>query len=338
MRRALGAAVIAVCLLSTAMPAEAAPGDPKSLVSAQRRANAAAARLASAQSAMARLEREITKLQSKTEANRRRLSGLESQVRDVAVRQYVQGGTRVEWLSSGDLSEMARSQAMVRFVTLGSSDAIDEYRAARQDLTADTAVLGKSLAERKAAIGKLRQERAAAMREVNRLAAIQRALEAKRQAAARARGRGGRTTARASRTSGAIVVLGAGGGWVCPVQGPRSFSNDWGMPRSGGRRHQGNDILAPRGTPVVASVSGVVRHHNSARGGLSYYLSGSDGNTYFGTHLSGYAASGRVAAGTVVGYVGTSGNASGGPPHLHFEIHPGGGAPVNPYPTVRAHC
>ena len=89
---------------------------------------------------------------------------------------------------------------------------------------------------------------------------------------------------------------------------------------------------------MVANVAGTVSHHNSRLGGLSYYLKGDDGNTYFGTHLASYAASGRVAAGTVVGTVGNSGNASGGPPHLHFEIHPGGGGPTNPYPTLRQYC
>jgi murein DD-endopeptidase MepM/ murein hydrolase activator NlpD len=97
--------------------------------------------------------------------------------------------------------------------------------------------------------------------------------------------------------------------------------------------------MAPRGTPVVANVSGSVSAHNSSRGGISYYLRGSDGNTYFGTHLDSLSgASGQVAAGTVIGRVGNSGNASGGPPHLHFEIHPGGGGPVNPYPTVARYC
>ena len=126
--------------------------------------------------------------------------------------------------------------------------------------------------------------------------------------------------------------------WQCPVAGPHSFSNDWGAPRSGGRRHQGNDILSPRGTPVVASVSGSVRRRSGGLGGLAYYLAGDDGNTYYGAHLASFGAQGRVAKGTVVGYVGTTGNASGGPPHLHFEVHPGGGRAVNPYPTLVRYC
>ena len=70
---------------------------------------------------------------------------------------------------------------------------------------------------------------------------------------------------------------------------------------------------------------------------VSYYLNGDDGNTYFGTHLSGYAASGRVSAGTVVGYVGDSGNARGGAPHLHIGIYPHGGPPVDPGALAPTH-
>ncbi|HEX2117824.1 MAG TPA: M23 family metallopeptidase, partial [Acidimicrobiales bacterium] len=130
----------------------------------------------------------------------------------------------------------------------------------------------------------------------------------------------------------------ASGDWICPVQVPRAFSNDYGAPRGGGSSHMGNDILAPRGTPVVANVSGVVTQRNGAVSGLAYFLAGDDGNRYFGAHLDSFGASGRVEAGTVVGRVGTTGDAAGTPPHLHFEIHPGGSGYTNPYPTLTKYC
>jgi hypothetical protein len=128
-----------------------------------------------------------------------------------------------------------------------------------------------------------------------------------------------------------------GGLAVCPVAGTSSFVDSWGAARSGGRAHKGVDMMAARGTPVVAPVAGVVTHRGNSLGGLSFYLTGVDGNRYYGTHMSGYGASGSVEAGTVIGYVGDTGNAKG-MPHLHFEVHPGGGNPADPYPYVARVC
>lgn len=131
------------------------------------------------------------------------------------------------------------------------------------------------------------------------------------------------------------------GNFVCPVDGPNSFTDSWGDRRSGGRRHEGVDLFAARGTPVAAVVDGTLTVDSSSLGGKSLYLRGGDGHEYFYAHLDRYAniSSGqRVAVGSHVAYVGNSGNARGGAYHLHFEIHPGGGRAINPYPTVRAAC
>ena len=131
-----------------------------------------------------------------------------------------------------------------------------------------------------------------------------------------------------------------GTGWVCPVQGPtRRYVDDFGYLRSGNRSHEGNDIFADRGTPVVASVGGVVKRVQGPTAGLAYYLHGDDGHVYYGAHLHTYAgAPGRVGAGAPIGTVGTSGTAQGTRPHLHFEVHPHGGPPVSPFATLKKWC
>jgi murein DD-endopeptidase MepM/ murein hydrolase activator NlpD len=132
-----------------------------------------------------------------------------------------------------------------------------------------------------------------------------------------------------------------GGGWACPVQGGGlNFADTWGAARSGGRSHEGTDMMAERGTPTVAPVGGTVEHRENSLGGMTWYVYGDDGNTYYGAHLNGYENTGvgRVGQGTVIGYVGTSGNAPDDAPHLHFEYQPGGGESVNPYSRLVEAC
>ncbi|MEQ1873300.1 MAG: peptidoglycan DD-metalloendopeptidase family protein [Ilumatobacteraceae bacterium] len=138
---------------------------------------------------------------------------------------------------------------------------------------------------------------------------------------------------------------GAGGsdyggiGWVCPTgAAPVGFGDTWGAPRSGGRQHQGVDMIGERGTPLLAIVDGVAVARENVLGGLTIHFIGSDQNTYYYAHLDSYGTVGPVHAGEIIGYMGDTGNAKSSTPHLHFEIRPGGGVPVNPYPTVRAHC
>jgi murein DD-endopeptidase MepM/ murein hydrolase activator NlpD len=128
-------------------------------------------------------------------------------------------------------------------------------------------------------------------------------------------------------------------GYVCPVPGKRHFTDDWGDARAG-HRHQGNDILAPYGAPMVAVISGVIKTDYSSGGGISIYLRGSDGNEYYYAHNSRnvVATGDHVKTGEIIAYVGTTGNARGGSPHVHFERHPGGGSAVDPYPFLIRVC
>lgn len=131
-------------------------------------------------------------------------------------------------------------------------------------------------------------------------------------------------------------------GLVCPIDGPKTFTNDWGAPRSGGRTHKGNDLFSPYGTPLGAVDAGVITKagDDGGLGGLRVWLQTTSGHGFYYAHLSrvGAVEGQTVAQGDVVGAVGNSGNARTTPPHLHFQVHPGGGEPVNPYGTLTQIC
>lgn len=130
--------------------------------------------------------------------------------------------------------------------------------------------------------------------------------------------------------------------YVFPVFGAgATFTSDYGAPRAGTGWHQGNDIFAPIGVPVLAVADGVLSKVGvNTLGGNRLWLTDDLGNAYYYAHLSGYAsnvADGlRVRAGEIIGFVGNTGQAITTPPHLHFEIHPGDGASVDPYPFLTA--
>ena len=124
-----------------------------------------------------------------------------------------------------------------------------------------------------------------------------------------------------------------------PVQGRCGFSDSWQAPRPGGRQHEGVDIIGARGLAIYAVADGVVTKvlTGGALSGNSIRLTIADGTYFFYAHLDGFVAgltAGQtVRAGQIIGYLGSTGTTS---PHLHFEVHPKGGAAVNPYPIVKA--
>ncbi|MCB0873899.1 MAG: peptidoglycan DD-metalloendopeptidase family protein [Thermoleophilia bacterium] len=127
-----------------------------------------------------------------------------------------------------------------------------------------------------------------------------------------------------------------------PVLGDYTYSSDFGAPRHQGS-HEGNDIMADRGTPVVAVADGTIKRMTRTEtglGGIWIWLLDTSGNEYYYAHLTNIAAGlsegTRVRTGEVIGTVGNTGDARYGAPHLHFEIHPGGGSATNPYNELRA--
>ena len=124
-----------------------------------------------------------------------------------------------------------------------------------------------------------------------------------------------------------------------PVASPGArFTDSWGAPRSGGRRHEGIDIFAPRGTPVLSTTDGVVTRLGTNRlGGQIVGVLGPALEWHYYAHLDRFAdirEGSIVRAGEVLGYVGNTGNAKGTPPHLHYGVYRGGA--LNPYPRLLA--
>jgi murein DD-endopeptidase MepM/ murein hydrolase activator NlpD len=125
-----------------------------------------------------------------------------------------------------------------------------------------------------------------------------------------------------------------------PVAGvkPSRLVDTWGGARSEGRRHEGIDIFARRGTPVLAATEGIVMRVGTNRlGGQVVWVLGPGGQRHYYAHLDSYGdvhAGMRIDAGKIVGYIGNTGNAATTPSHLHYGIYTAGGA-VNPYPFLR---
>jgi murein DD-endopeptidase MepM/ murein hydrolase activator NlpD len=268
--------------------------------------------LARQQQAMEDQQDLFSKLQDEAEAEVRRLREIEEQrLTDEAVREAL-------------AEQQAASLALLEEVELRTAEA-----AAR-------AQPNPGIAAAQAAA----EAAAAAAADPNADPAV--AADAGPGLAPRSSGASGGTSGGRTGTGGAgSVPIGVVNGEVyidailCPMNGS-AYGDSWGAPRSGGRSHEGVDMLAPMGTPIYAVVSGSVNFRQNRLGGNAASLVGDNGNRYYYAHFASYeGVSRRVNQGDVIGYNGDTGNATG-TPHLHFEIHPGGGLAVNPTPSVRA--
>jgi murein DD-endopeptidase MepM/ murein hydrolase activator NlpD len=316
----------------------------------------------------AALEREIGELESSIEFAEREIVDTEARLEELAVELYMgtTGGSSLSVLFTATDQQYPAGMEYLHNVNGVDASVVDRLREMRDRLDQQTTRLGEAreeqvalAAELEEMAGDLQGDLVEAQQVYDDLVekqrqeeeARRRAEEARLAAAAAAAAEAAATPASGSsssdddsppRAQAPDPPLPPPGSGACPVAGAVSFSDSWGAPRSGGRSHKGVDMIAARGTPIVAVYSGrVKRLSNSSLGGKSVYFVSDAGDMYYYAHLDGFgdiSAGMSVPAGYVLGYNSSTGNAPDWLPHLHWEYHPGGGAAVNPYPLARELC
>lgn len=327
------------------------------------------------------LDKEISDLDASIELARVQIAETEKKLEEVAVELYMGSSTAssMQVLFSASEESYGAGREYLRNVTGVDADVVNQLRSFRTELDRQTGRLAEASAEQEVLTAQLEEQAADLQGRLVEAQAVYDGLVARRAAEEEARrraeeearrraaeeaarnattttapgattttdgGSGGATTTTApegsTTTSPPPPPPPSGGGGTCPVAGAVSFSDSWGDSRSGGRAHQGVDMIAARNTPLVAIYSGTIQRLTSGNlSGLAIWLRSDSGDTFFYAHLESYADIGAgqsVAEGEVIGYNGSSGNAPDFLPHLHFEYHPGGGGAVNPYPLVRSIC
>jgi len=241
---------------------------------------------------------------------------------------YESGGTGAftSLLSSGSFTEFSERMEFMDRITAADADLVVAARVTREDLRREQRALTTLAAEQASAVAELQAQKEAIDSRLSEVSALVDTLRL-RLAAAAARNHG-------PPPPGGLPLQ------ACPLPGS-SFTDDFGAPRPGGRTHQGIDMLAPFGTPIHAAQSGRFQQDYNDLGGISALVYAGNGDFTYYAHMEGYAGVGNgatVSAGAVIGYVGNTGDAQGGPSHLHFEYHPGGGGAVDPYSYLVALC
>lgn len=380
MNRSIRVVAAALVLALGALPAFAQV-TPEDIDQAQRRLDDLKAemigltdRYEAAVSGAALLEAEVNRLTQAVAETELAVQQSRAKVREQAVEMYMAATTSSMSVvfQAKSPSDMEAGLGYLNEVTVSSGELLRELETRRVELVRQAADLERARADQSAAVAELEELSAAlgarleeAQDTLDALVARRAAEEARRRAAEEARRRAEEEAqlaaaeqAATTTASGPVVsapqpvtttTVAASppppdpGVRFCPVDGVTAFSDTWGAPRSGGRTHQGVDMLAVRGTPAVAIEAGTVaRLRSGGLGGVTVWLRGDSGDSFYYAHLDGWAPGlsrgERLAGGEVLGFVGTTGNAPASIPHLHFEHHPGGGGAVNPYPLVRSLC
>ncbi len=365
-RRAIIVGLVTALAVTLSAPAASAARDPLAdaqsrITAAQEAADRAAAAYDAAQTRYYTLQHDAEVTRSNIASLRATQQALAASVARRAVGLYMRAdGTGFEDMFSGsDVLDAARRTTLGAAANAHDDVVISRLRATTEDLDIRQASLRSQLDDAKSALDQVRSEQASLERSLAEAQQAEQDLRARLDRERRANEYAARVrAARASAPSPADSSSGSSpgssgsttsndppqiivsGDWVCPVQGAVSFTDTFGAPR-GGHTHKGVDMFAATGTPLVAVVAGSLFFQSDNLGGLAAYVTGNDGTTYYYAHLNDYVGGGRtVSTGELIGHVGNTGDASGGPSHLHFEIRPGGpnGSAIDPTPTVAAHC
>lgn len=294
--------------------------------------NRITAAISQTQSQIASLEASIQKTERELSAADAELQRLKEVMSRRIIAMYKEGSTSSleVILECASFDEFLNSFDYMRLIGEYDSNMVANARSLVADVKAKRASLESARVSYRAQLSSLAAQQRAIQAKLAEQQSIINSLNADIAALVKQQMETGRGS-----SGGGFWNVGPVDGLYFPVAGPHSYTNDWGAPRAVGRTHKGCDIMAARGTPCVAITSGTVERRSGGNAGLYVALHGDNGHLYYYMHLDAYGASGHVAGGTVIGYVGDTGNARGCP-HLHFEFHPNHGGPVNPYPLLRA--
>ena len=280
--------------------------------------DAALSRLAGTQAAMEATQRRMSATEGRMALLRQALS---AQARAA----YESGGTdTIELLLTSDsFSQFSDRVEFLGRIVQGDSDLLAQAQVVGEELRRDQAQLDALSVQQRSVVQLLNRQRSEISSRLAQLQSLVASLGSQL----------------AAQEAAAARIVGGGPLLACPVGQPRAYSDDFGAPRPGGRRHQGIDLMAPLGTPIYAAQAGRFEQNWNQLGGIGAMVFADNGDYTYYAHMSAYAGvpnGAHVPAGTMIGHVGDTGDALSY--HLHFEYHPGGGVAVDPYRLLVAVC